>query len=367
MDIPRYPTLAVSDLLLRHGRHEGWFPLADARATFHDRGSSALYGALDALRIGPGHRVLVPAYICADVVACLARRSVEVEYYAVRQDLRIDFDDLGARLATGDAKALLVVHYFGLPQDLDQLLAVKARHRALLIEDCAHAFLSRCGDVPLGSVGDCAVFSLRKTLPLAAGISVGAWARGAATTTVPGTPRREVRAIVKKLVGRAEFRLGRRFVTRPSVLVLGETQPELHPGSSPPGSPNSKPQFSLVPRLLAHLDFRSIVAKRRANYQFLASQLEDLDGVSMIERNLAAGVCPMAFPVLVRDRDNACKFLNARGIEAYPWPFLPASLGREWTDAHALAERMMLLPIHQDLVVRHLEYIAKCVRRACGQ
>src|SRR5690606_29771179 len=86
-------------------------------------------------------------------------------FYRVQPDLRVDVADLAARMDR-NVRAVLVTHYFGVPQDLKPVRALCEQHGAALIEDCAHALFSRAGPSPVGADGDFAVYSLRKSLAL---------------------------------------------------------------------------------------------------------------------------------------------------------------------------------------------------------
>src|SRR5207245_6549749 len=61
---------------------------------------------------------------------------------------------------------LYLIHYVGFPGPVQELSVACRARRLLLIEDCAQALLSNCAERPLGSFGDVAIFSIRKTLPV---------------------------------------------------------------------------------------------------------------------------------------------------------------------------------------------------------
>ncbi len=73
------------------------------------------------------------------------------------------------RRITGRTAAILGVHVFGNPCQIDALARIAQRHRLPLVFDAAHAFGSRYGDRPVGQFGDAEVFSLTPTKLLVAG------------------------------------------------------------------------------------------------------------------------------------------------------------------------------------------------------
>jgi hypothetical protein len=71
---------------------------------------------------------------------------------------------------TQHTRAILVIHEFGYPHPrLHELRALADERGIPLIEDCAHSLDSRFGEAPLGSLGQFAIFSLPKVLPVASG------------------------------------------------------------------------------------------------------------------------------------------------------------------------------------------------------
>ena len=68
-------------------------------------------------------------------------RGVNAVFYRLHPDTSPDVDDIAHRL-TSRTRAVLVVHYFGFPQPLEQLRAFCDAHVLILIEDCAHAFFA---------------------------------------------------------------------------------------------------------------------------------------------------------------------------------------------------------------------------------
>ena len=73
------------------------------------------------------------------------------------------------------------------------------------------------------------------------------------------------------------------------------------------------------------------------------------------------GVCPLFFPVLVRDKHDAAERLRARGVDALEfWNDSCEPGGHEMgSDAQFLRRHVLELPIHQDLTPRHIDHIAR--------
>lgn len=131
------------------------------RRQYTTSGRSAIFLALEALGIGAGDHVLVPSYHCPTMIAPIVVLGAQPLFYPIDdhgQPSRAWLDTLGAP----GVKALLVAHFFGLPQPMASLRRWCDEQRIFLVEDCAHAFFGRSDGRPVGSWGDAAIASLTK-------------------------------------------------------------------------------------------------------------------------------------------------------------------------------------------------------------
>lgn len=120
--------------------------------------SSARVGICYALRafgLPPGARVGVQPYTCSSVLTAITAAGCQPVFIDINEQLTLDSDDLKRKLP--QLNALIVTHTFGIPASIDQIKQL-AGHLPIL-EDCAHAFLSRYENLLLGRFFDAAVFS----------------------------------------------------------------------------------------------------------------------------------------------------------------------------------------------------------------
>lgn len=130
-------------------------------------GTVALQASLVALGIGPGDEVITsPLSFVATANAILAT-GARVRFADVGPDLTIDPDQVADLIGPSTA-AILPVHLYGLPADLDSLEALAQRHGLALVEDAAQAHGARVGERRVGSYG-VGCFSLYGTKNVAAG------------------------------------------------------------------------------------------------------------------------------------------------------------------------------------------------------
>lgn len=122
-------------------------------------GTSALHLALLAANVGPGDEVItVPFSFVATVAAIRYTGATPVFTDIERHSFNID-PDLVERAITPRTKAIMPVHLFGHPADMDPILEVAQRHGLVVIEDAAQAHLAEYKGRRVGSLGDFAAFS----------------------------------------------------------------------------------------------------------------------------------------------------------------------------------------------------------------
>jgi perosamine synthetase len=122
-------------------------------------GTVALHVALLAAGVGPGDEVIVPDMTFVATAAAVRHVGAEPVLVDVdRETLTLDVE-LTARAITSRTKAIIPVHLFGVPADMDALRAVAKERGLFLLEDAAEAHGAKIGGRPVGSLGDAATFS----------------------------------------------------------------------------------------------------------------------------------------------------------------------------------------------------------------
>lgn len=122
-------------------------------------GTVALHVALIALGIGPGDEVIVPTltYI-ASVNAIRYTGAQPVFVDSLPDTWQMDPVDVERKLTT-KTKAILAVHLYGHPCDMDALCKIATDKRIFIVEDCAEAFGAKYKGRHVGSFGDISTYS----------------------------------------------------------------------------------------------------------------------------------------------------------------------------------------------------------------
>lgn len=345
-------------------------------------GRNAIFLGLHALSIPKGGAVLVPAFHCTAVVDPILAYGARVIYYPVGRDFSVDLADLGRRIDSAPAAALLCIHYFGFPAPVEAMSALCIEKGIPLLEDCCHALFGSIGDRALGGFGDAAFFSFRKTLVAQDGgaLVIG---RAAARAPIPASTPWVYEARMAKWTLESLLKRGDDDFSR-------DGEGAAPPADAAPASaggfdmrkgpvthddpafmePLAKWPMSLVSRwILSRCDAASIVRARRRNYLGLESRLSGVTGMELCFPSLAGGVCPMAFPFLARSASRLDYRLRKAGLPAFSFgETLSPTLDMEsFPDAAHLSRNLTLLPVHQGLGDTELDRLAATVKAVLAE
>lgn len=130
-------------------------------------GTVALEAAVAALELGPGDEVIMPTFTIISCAAAIIRRGcVPVLVDSDPATWNMDVKLLEARVKNEvevkrntRLKAIMVVHIYGLPVDMEPVLALAGEYGLKIIEDAAQMHGQTCGGRPCGSFGDISTFS----------------------------------------------------------------------------------------------------------------------------------------------------------------------------------------------------------------
>lgn len=152
-------------------------------------GTDALYLALRALGIGAGDEVITVAHTfiaTAETISLTGARPIFVD---VREDTMVmDADRLEAAI-TPRTRAIVPVHLYGQPCDMDRIIEIARRHRLKVVEDAAQAHGARWRGRRAGTFGDAACFSF---FP---GKNLGAYGDGGAVVSQDETLIQRIRKL----------------------------------------------------------------------------------------------------------------------------------------------------------------------------
>ena len=126
-------------------------------------GTDAIFLSLVACGIGPGHEVILPSHTAVATAAAVVMTGA-IPIFA---DIEKDFFTLDPNsvelLISPRTKAVIVVHLYGQPAQVEEILQICDRHNLYLIEDCAQAVGSQFNGRKVGTIGHAGCFSFYPT------------------------------------------------------------------------------------------------------------------------------------------------------------------------------------------------------------
>ncbi|APW44169.1 DegT/DnrJ/EryC1/StrS family aminotransferase [Rhodoferax saidenbachensis] len=301
---------------------------------FFSLGRFALAEGLRALSLAPGAYILVPAFICRDLLAAI--HAVGAVPVFLEVDERLEPSASSALWPT--CAAVLAVNYFGFPQNLEPFRAYCKRTRAILIEDNAHGFLSAdTSGALLGSRGDLGLLSMRKTffLPNGAALLVN---RASMVEKLPDQLPFSDQALpvsfnLKRLLSRIQrylrvpvlawmqslVRLIRYWRTGHAITPLAEENEFVLPKDPRP--------HPYVMKALASIDAAAETERRKNLYQKFQLQLANYP-IQTVFPSLPENTVPYGFPFYASDADAAfvVKVARSSGLDCVRWPDLPKAV-----------------------------------------
>jgi len=152
-------------------------------------GTSALHLALLAAGVGPGDEVITVPFTFVATVAAIrytGARPVFVDVDA--RSFTMDPDAL-LQAITPRTKAVVPVHLYGQPADMDPIVGIARRHGLTVIEDACQAHAAAYKERPVGGLGDLACFSFYP------GKNLGAYGEGGIVLTNDGEHARKIRML----------------------------------------------------------------------------------------------------------------------------------------------------------------------------
>lgn len=359
-----WPTLPLNVYAKKHSK---WvpFPLNEDNCRIYSRARHAIWNACKAYGLEGNDVILVPAYHHGSEIEALLQAGLNIRYYEIEEDLTPNSQEIES-LLDKDVKALYLIHYLGFPQDTAFWRRWCDDRNILLFEDAAQAFLAERDSNPVGKLGHIAIYCLYKTYGIPDGGAVISNKPPSFSSTRPpsgtwGAFKRHVNWIAAHngsigllhLMFKPLFAWWKRINEEPHAeFDLGD-----------PFTPLSKTSAYLLPKVLSN----DTSASRRENYLYLLRHLTEMVPKPFSE--LPEGACPFAFPIEVYNAGEFLERLRHKGILGLlfwknPHPSLPVD---NFPRSKALRERVLALPVHQELTSEDLKLIVESVKESIEQ
>jgi dTDP-4-amino-4,6-dideoxygalactose transaminase len=304
-------------------------------------GTSALHLAMLAAGIGPGDEVITVPNTFVATVAAVRYTGARAVYVDV-DPARFTMDPARVEAAIGPrTKAILPVHLYGQPADMDPILEIARRRGLLVVEDAAQAHGARYRGRPVGSLGDLACFSFYP------GKNLGAYGEGGIVLTSNDEYAKKIRM----LRDWGQERKYQHLLAGYNYRMEGM-------------------QGAILRVKLRHLE--RWTEARRAHAARYAALLADC-GVGIPVEAPGARHVWHVYAVRTRERDPIMKALGEQGIQSgihYPIPVHlqpayadPAYARGSFPHAERAADEVTSLPMFPELTEEQLQLVAGALRR----
>jgi perosamine synthetase len=314
-------------------------------------GRDALALAVASLNLKPDDAVLLPAYLCREVVKPFLGRT-RVLFYELGPELTAEPGIIDRKLSEERVKVLMIINYFGFLQPCRQeIKQICARHGTLLIEDCAHSLLTEGS----GETGDMAIYSFRKTLPVPDGGGLKMNTPG--ITVLPHFYPRAYSNVLSVLI-LLKSRLAARSELLSRAGISSRAKAFTPDTASAHGARRILPLSSFASRGIKRTSFPDIIRQQRGDFMFWQELAKTTRRFTPVFSCLPPGVSPLGYPVRVDDRDSLKSRLQDGGIFLKVHWHLPEAIGDEFLSSHSLSKQMITLPVYPELGRKEREGIA---------
>lgn len=351
--------LPPSYLFRRQLSQFGRFVPEDTKYFLTSSGRDSLKLIIRILKLTHSDEVLLPSYLCRDMLIPFKEEDINFRFYKINTDLSIDIPDIERKI-TRKTKTLLIIHYFGYPQPIKEIQKLSQERCLYLIEDVVQSFLSQYHGRPLGWFGDLAFTSYRKFTPVLDG-------------SLLLVNKQEIDPQIKwrnpslshflyiclrcLAMGLKTLYLDSYLVPKPLFLWLFARAEKVLNKYPKPAEMSS---FSR--NMLNKFDFDNLVVKRRENFQYL------LDGwhfrsVQPLFRQLPEDICPLGFPVVAEDREYIKQELIKRQIYTpVHWNLPPEVDKDEFSISWEISRHILTIPTDQRYGINDMNYVLTQIR-----
>lgn len=133
------------------------------RALAMNSGTAPLHVACMLAGFGPGDEIIAPPFTFISTVWGVSYVGASPRFVDVEEGtFNLDPTKIEAAI-TPRTKGIIVVHLFGQPARMDEIMAIARRHKLFVIEDCAQTVGARYQGTPVGTIGDVGTFSFYPT------------------------------------------------------------------------------------------------------------------------------------------------------------------------------------------------------------
>ena len=317
---------------------------------FFESGRQAIKLVLKEIEFKDMEHILMPPSLCSAILEPFFDSNIEIKFYDLDIDMKLDPKNVMENI-TDETKAVYVIHYFGVKNDLSELKDFCHEKGIILIEDCALSGYSN----DFNSYGDISIFSLWKFHSISDGAILQTNGKIKFSNHKLNQPS-DVKRFIYKIKISIKKNIMRGFFPKKvldffkSKNINNYHQNVIHDPKIEICRMSKESYLNFLSE-----DLEEIRDKRRQNFLILLEFCLN-NRINTLYKNLNSHDIPYCFPVIVDDPESLSKALLESGIETEISINLPPEDDR-FSYISSLAKTCISIPIHQDIDIKMLEYI----------
>jgi len=311
-------------------------------------------------------RIFIPEYFCEISLTPLRIAEHNLHFYRINSELEPDIDHLNSLVKKyGAPDILLYVQYFGFPLKIKDTIRWCKENEALLIEDAAHSMLPVPG---IGDNGCPTVYTPWKFLGLTEG-GVLVLPDEMASIFEQSAPNTDNKSDIFKTVALRTGASAVDFIGMRGFPIHKFKKPYVkEPDESEQWQDPKTPEYyNRSLKILSNFDKKEIEKiknNRERNYRRIDDAiLNSSINKYRLFRKLPKLFAPYVYPLRVPENISmkAMIELNNKGIRSFPWSDLSPEVKNSslYPLSNALRREVITLPIHQDMTIKHVDWMAK--------
>ncbi len=297
------------------------------------KGRVALYAILEAMEIGEGDEVILPAFTCVVVPnAILYRGAIPIYVDIEKETLNASYESIVASVSE-NTKAIICQNTFGLSSDLDRIADFARKKGIYTIEDCTHGFGGTFHGEPNGSFCDAAFYSTQWNKPFSTGIGGIGWVRNddvqkrlnVSSYADPSWKSRTSLSLL--LFVRKNMLRGwnywpavklYRWLSKNNLVLGSSSGSEISDVQKPNGYELRSSQVQYKAGVKALEGLEAVLKRRKQNAMLLTRALADL-GKYHVSEELHADHAFLKYPILVKDKSKIESLAVQNRLELGDW------------------------------------------------
>ena len=303
-------------------------------------GTDAIFLSLKALGIGIGDEVIAPSYTFHATIGAIATTGAKPIFAEVNDDLNIAPSDIEKKI-TKKTKAIVPVHWSGRPCEMNEIKRIANKYKLFIVEDSCHAYLAKYKDTFCGNFGDYGCFSFH---PLK---NLNVWGDGGIVITNK-----------KKLAEKIKLLRNHGLKNRDECIQYAFN------------SRLDTVQAIVANHMLGLIN--KITASRIKNAHYLDKHLENIEEISLINREKFLTEVFHLYIIKVKNRDKLNNYLIKNLIDSkihYPIPMHLQKASKVYgykkgdlPKTEKIIKQIISLPVHEFLNKKDMNYMIKHIK-----